>query len=150
MTYAEVLRDIWANTPALQSAIPVATDSTNRFFEDGIGFMDESDLPPEYVIIDDFNDSSDERGSQEFEQRTFNYLIRIFTKSKDLTRTLRNAYVGSSSEDGQLKDNLPGSVTDLGCAACYRIVTQRFQRASGGLHLWRGQLAITSTHRITA
>lgn len=142
MSFADVIREIWANDALLNAEIP-ATDAedTNRVFDEGAESYKPApqSAPNRYVVIDDQGDVEIANGSCEFKSTANGYLIRVYTEGKAKTREIATAFKAA------LKTNLRGSTShECGVARCYTLEAQTYQRTGGGLRMYRAQLTVTA------
>lgn len=138
MRISDLLREIWKDDAYLQEQVPATDDiRTNRFFENGIAELSSpSDIPPQFVTVEDEGDRPGRRATKRIEGRHHSYTIRICTPRKALTQVLVDLYLG------HIERRLVGSVTDEGGVGYYVLDSQRMQKLSG-LFIWRGQLTVS-------
>lgn len=132
------MREIWASSPTLQAAIPVATDGTNRFFADGFpDWITEDQIPNQFVTLEDIGDGLTVAASGTQEERGSPLVLTIVTQSKTLTRDLYDTY------RALLKSDLQRSECDLGAIGKVREVNRTFGRLDGGFRTLVSQLNIS-------
>jgi hypothetical protein len=135
LTVADVLRAIWELDSYLISHVPATTSaSTNRFFQEGMGFLEPRDIPHTFVAIQDDESVLIHRASGGVEHYKHSVIITIASPSKNITIQLARIY------EEMLNKHARGRHCDEGVIFGHRFESRKLTSMDNGLRLWTGQL----------
>ena len=136
MNISDAIRDIWADNPTLTSEVPVATDASNRFFEDDIPRLPEGASSASFASVADLGSRLVDRYSSGTVYEK-SLLITIGTNEKPKTETLYLEFKDA------LESSFCGTVTDVGSVCDFVFQSVLFQATPNGFHECQVNLEIT-------